>query len=148
MDSFTSRLVCCTRQPKFGSEAPCPHWVGDTSRQRLVGGLPRTGAPRCTTGTCLGHYGWGHTTTTAYHARIPILAHLPGQRHGETYALLTSRVGRSLRTYELEVDVQLLILMIVNTMKLPPDKYLVASENKSSVIAKVKKNRNVGWTCC
>ena len=64
----------------------------------------------------------GSAATTAYHARIPILAHLPGQRHGETYALLTSRVERGLSTCVLEVDVQLLILMIVNTKKLLPDK--------------------------
>ena len=122
MDSFTSRLVCCSKQPKSGSEAPCPLWVSDSSRQRRVGGLPRTGASRCATGTCLGHYGWRSAATTAYHARIPILAHLPGQRHGETYALLTSRVERGLSTCDLEVDVQLQILMIVNTMKLLPDK--------------------------
>ena len=59
--------------------------------------------------------------TTAYHARIPILAHLPGQRRGEPYALLTSRVERGLRTCDLEVDVQLLILMIVNPVIQPPD---------------------------
>ena len=121
MDSFTSRLVCCSWQPKSGSEAPCPHWVSDASRQRRVGGLPRTGASRCTTGTCLGHYGWGNAATTAYHARIPILAHLPGQRRGEPCALLTSRVERGLTTCDLEVEVQLLFLMFVNPVILPPD---------------------------
>ena len=45
-----------------------------------------------------------------------------GQRHGETCALLTSRVERGLSTCDLEVDVQLLILMIVNTKKLLQDK--------------------------
>ena len=121
MDSFTSRLVCCSWQPKSGSEAPCPHWVSDASRQRRDGGLPRTGASRCATGTCLGHYGWGSAATTAYHARIPILAHLPGQRRGEPCALLTSRVERGLTTCDLEVEVPLLFQMNVNPGILPPD---------------------------